>query len=72
MLAVVVNEINKLSSIEVREIEPPQPESNQVLIESVAVALNFPDLLQIRGKYQIVPETPFIPCLLYTSDAADE
>ena len=61
MLAVVVNEINKLSSIEVREIEPPQPESNQVLIESMAAALNFPDLLQIRGKYQIVPATPFVP-----------
>ena len=61
MLAVVVNEINKLSSIEVREIDPPQPESNQVLIESVAAALNFPDLLQIRGKYQIVPATPFVP-----------
>ena len=61
MLAVVVNEINKLSSIEVREIEPPQPESNQVLIESVTAALNFPDLLQIRGKYQIVPATPFVP-----------
>ena len=61
MLVVVVNEINKLSSIEVREIEPPQPESNQVLIESVAAALNFPDLLQIRGKYQIVPATPFVP-----------
>ena len=61
MLAVVVNEINKLSSIEVREIEPPKPESNQVLIESVAAALNFPDLLQIRGKYQIVPATPFVP-----------
>ena len=58
MLAVVVNEINKLSSIEVREIEPPQPESHQVLIESMAAALNFPDLLQIRGKYQIVPATP--------------
>ena len=61
MLAVVVNEINNLSSIEVREIDPPQPESNQVLIESVAAALNFPDLLQIRGKYQIVPATPFVP-----------
>ena len=61
MLAVVVNEINKLSSIEVREIDPPQPESNQVLIESVAAAINFPDLLQIHGKYQIVPATPFIP-----------
>ena len=61
MLAVVVNEINKLSSIEVREIDPPQPESNQVLIESVAAGLNFPDLLQIRGKYQIVPATPFVP-----------
>ena len=61
MLAVIVNEINKLSSIEVREIEPPQPESHQVLIESMAAALNFPDLLQIRGKYQIVPATPFVP-----------
>ena len=61
MLAVVVNEINKLSSIEIREIDPPQLKSNEVLIESVAAALNFPDLLQIRGKYQIVPATPFVP-----------
>lgn len=61
MQAVVVNEINKLNSIEVREIDPPEPESNQVLIQSVAAAVNFPDLLQIRGKYQIVPPTPFVP-----------
>ena len=61
MLAVVVNEISNLSSIEVREIDPPEPEPNQVIIESVAAAINFPDLLQIHGKYQIVPATPFIP-----------
>ena len=50
MQAVVVNETNKLNSIEVREIDPPEPESNQVLIQSVAAAVNFPDLLQIRGN----------------------
>ena len=61
MLAIVVNEVNELGSIELCEVDTPQPESNQVLIESAAVALNFPDLLQIRGKYQIVPEIPFIP-----------
>ena len=61
MLAIVVNEINELGSIELCEVDSPQPESNQVLIESIAAALNFPDLLQIRGKYQIVPEIPFIP-----------
>ena len=61
MLAIVVNEINELGSIELCEIDSPQPESNQVLIESAAAALNFPDLLQIRGKYQIIPEIPFIP-----------
>ena len=61
MLAIVVNKINELDSIELCEIDSPQPKSNQVLIETAAAALNFPDLLQIRGKYQIVPETPFIP-----------
>ena len=61
MLAIVVNKINEPGSIQLREIDAPQPESNQVLIESAAAAVNFPDLLQIRGKYQIIPEIPFIP-----------
>ena len=61
MQAIVVNEINELGSIELLEVDSPQPKSNQVLIEPAAAALNFPDLLQIRGKYQIVPEMPFIP-----------
>ena len=61
MLAIVVNKINEPGSIQLREIDAPQPESNQVLIESAAAAVNFPDLLQISGKYQIVPETPFTP-----------
>lgn len=43
------------------DIEQPTPGPDQALIEVAAVGLKFPDLLQIRGGYQVKPRMPFIP-----------
>ena len=40
---------------------PGAPGPNEVLIRTRAIALNFPDLLMIQGKYQVRHETPFVP-----------
>jgi NADPH:quinone reductase len=37
--------------LEVREMEPPEPAANQILVKVRASALNRADLLQRRGKY---------------------
>jgi NADPH2:quinone reductase len=39
----------------------PAPAVHQVAVEVRAAALNFPDLLMIRGRYQSKPPVPFVP-----------
>jgi NADPH2:quinone reductase len=39
----------------------PRPRPGQLAIDVEAVGLNFPDLLQIRGGYQLKPRLPFTP-----------
>ena len=39
----------------------PTPGPNQVAIQVAAAGVNYPDLLVVSGKYQILPERPFIP-----------
>ncbi len=43
------------------EIPIPVPGPRQVLIRNAAAALNFFDILQVQGKYQIKPPFPFTP-----------
>lgn len=43
------------------EVESPEPQDNEVLIDIKAAALNFPDFLIVQGLYQIKPELPFAP-----------
>lgn len=43
------------------DVPLPAPGPGQVRIRNHAVALNFFDLLQIQGKYQVRPAFPFIP-----------
>jgi NADPH2:quinone reductase len=43
------------------EVEPPQPKAGQVRVRNRAAALNFFDILQIQGKYQVKPPFPFTP-----------
>src|SRR5580658_139482 len=43
------------------DIPEPAPGAGQVRIRNRAAALNFFDLLQVQGKYQIKPPFPFTP-----------
>ena len=43
------------------EIPAPEPGAGQVRIRAHAAALNFFDILQVQGKYQVKPPFPFTP-----------
>jgi NADPH2:quinone reductase len=43
------------------EIDVPSPGPGQLLIRVRAAALNFPDVLLVRGQYQVRPPLPFTP-----------
>ena len=43
------------------DIPPPDPGPNQVRIRNHAAGLNFFDILQVQGKYQVKPPFPFTP-----------
>jgi NADPH:quinone reductase len=43
------------------EVAPPEPAAGQVRVRNRAAALNFFDILQIQGKYQVKPPFPFTP-----------
>jgi NADPH:quinone reductase len=48
-------------SMALEEIAVPSPGPGQVRIRNQAAALNFFDILQVQGKYQIKPPFPFTP-----------
>jgi len=60
MRAVVVREFGPPESIRVEEFPAPQPGAGQVLIDVHAAGVNFPDMLVMSGKYQILPQRPFV------------
>nr|WP_243452871.1 zinc-binding dehydrogenase [Polymorphobacter multimanifer] len=41
--------------------EPHPPGPGEVTVRMLTVALNFPDMLMLRGGYQFRPQLPFIP-----------
>jgi NADPH:quinone reductase len=43
------------------EVPEPTPEPGQVLVRVLASPVNFPDVLQCRGEYQVKPPLPFTP-----------
>ena len=43
------------------DIPVPVPPAGSVLIRNRAVSLNFFDILQVQGKYQVKPALPFAP-----------
>ena len=48
-------------SMQLDDIAPPEPGRAQVRIRHRAAALNFFDILQVQGKYQVKPPFPFTP-----------
>ena len=61
MRAVRCHEYGPPESLVLEEIDAPSPGAGEVLIDVYATGLNFPDTLQIQGKYQFQPPFPFIP-----------
>jgi NADPH2:quinone reductase len=49
----------------------PTLEANQILIRTAACALNFADLLMIRGTYQETPALPFTLGMEVAGEVAD-
>ena len=43
------------------EVPDPEPGPGQVLVRVLGAALNFPDVLMVRGGYQVRPPLPFTP-----------
>ena len=61
MKAVLCKSYGPPENLTLEEIDSPSPGRGQVLIDVHATGLNFPDTLQIQGKYQFQPEFPFTP-----------
>ena len=61
MKAIVCNNFGPIKNIEYKDVNEPKIEENSVIIDVQSVGVNFPDGLLVQGKYQLKPETPFIP-----------
>lgn len=61
MRALVVEEFAPYEGHAIREWPDPEPGPGEVVIETRAMGLNFPDLLMVEGRYQHRPARPFIP-----------
>jgi NADPH2:quinone reductase len=59
MKAVQVVTLTGPADVEVRDVDPPTPGHDDVLVEVHSVGISFPDLLLSRGEYQVKPEPPF-------------
>jgi NADPH:quinone reductase len=57
----VATSLDGEDGLELQELPRPQCGSEQIRIANHAVALNFPDVLITRGKYQLRLEPPFVP-----------
>ena len=49
------------SGMSLEDVTVPTPAAGEVLIRNRAVSLNFFDILQVQGKYQVKPQLPFAP-----------
>jgi NADPH:quinone reductase len=61
MRAWQVHEWSEPEGMQWSEVDVPEPAPGQVRIRNHAAALNFFDILQVQGKYQIKPPFPFTP-----------
>ena len=61
MKAVLCKAFGSAESLALEEVADPHLKENEVEVSIKAVALNFPDVLMIEGKYQSLPKFPFSP-----------
>ncbi len=61
MRAYQVVEFGQPSSMRIHEIQDLVPGDSQMLVDVAAAGINYPDVLVVSGRYQILPQRPFIP-----------
>ncbi len=61
MKAVQCHAFGPVDQLTVDQVPGPQPTGRQVLIDVRAAAVNFPEVLLVKGLYQNRPDFPFIP-----------
>ena len=62
MKAVVVTEFGSPEALDkIGEVSAPTAGDGEVVVDIHAAGLNFADLLVVEGKYQSLPELPFVP-----------
>ena len=47
--------------LSVGEIDKPKPAHDEILIDVYAASVSFMDYLLVSGRYQMRPQTPFVP-----------
>src|ERR1700694_3488197 len=60
-MAWVVRELGTPDKLRFEDVQAPATSGELVRIRVRAAAVNFFDLLQIGGTYQVKPELPFVP-----------
>ena len=61
MKAIVLREFGPLGSAALEDRPRPECGAHEVCIEVKAVAANFVDILVMEGRYQFLPDRPFVP-----------
>ena len=61
MKAILCETFGPPENLVLKEIDDPVAGDNEAIVEVYAASLNFPDGLQIQGKYQFQPPMPFTP-----------
>ncbi len=61
MQALVCRNLGPLENLELEERPDPEPGPDQVVVGVRAAGVNYVDGLICQGRYQIKPETPFVP-----------
>ena len=61
MKAIVCKTYGPPENLALEEIDDPVAAENEAVVQIYSASLNFPDGLQIQGKYQFQPPMPFTP-----------
>jgi len=61
MRAVICESFAGLDALKIGETKNPLPAAGQVLVDVYAASVSFMDCLMVAGKYQMRPQTPFVP-----------
>jgi len=59
--AVVVREHGPAAAQGVETLPDPVPGPGEVVIDARAIGVNYPDMLVVEGRYQLLPPRPFTP-----------